>query len=271
MHQLEPVDFAQAEKAMVRERPPVRAVLEDVAVHAVVADHRQQRRPLIDGHAGVVGLDDAHAADPSPVELDHFRNAGDPVADQPREDSPFALRPLAEIAFAGVEEALGVALSLARRHRLAENLDMLARHHLQASAAEYAIDLFGCHCITVSAAVNAAIRPAIARAPSASRARIAGRRSRCTTSTVASSVLPRARANASSLQQRRASGAEPRSTRARSPGSTCLCTPSLQIASISPRRSVICATFGARTAPLPTMRAGSSDDPPGGGASRSSR
>ena len=47
------------------ERPPVRAVLERVAVHASVAKQRQQRRPLIDGHAGVVGLHELRARRPS--------------------------------------------------------------------------------------------------------------------------------------------------------------------------------------------------------------
>ena len=38
--------------------------------------------------------------------------------------------------------------------------------------------------------------------------------------------------------------------------------------SISPPRRSTCSTFGDETAPLPTMRAGSSRDPPGGGLGR---
>ena len=84
----------------MRERPPVRAVLEDVAVARAVARDRQQRRPLVDGDAGVVGLHEPHAAHRAAVELHDVGHAADAVADQAREDAPFALGPLPEVAVA---------------------------------------------------------------------------------------------------------------------------------------------------------------------------
>ena len=53
----------------MRERPPVRAVLEHVAQRAAVALDRQQRRPLVDGDAGVVGLHQRRAVRRAAVEL----------------------------------------------------------------------------------------------------------------------------------------------------------------------------------------------------------
>ncbi len=56
----------------------------------------------------------------------------------------------------------------------------------------------------------------------------------CTTSTVASSLLPRSRANSTSRAQRSPSGAEVRRTRAISPAAACRWMPSLHKTSISP-------------------------------------
>ena len=70
---------------------------------------------------------------------------------------------------------------------------------------------------------------------------------------------------------RGASGTGCASTRRHSPGDTCLCTPSLQRASSSPERRPRTATLAPVVAPLPTMRAGSSSEPPSGGASFSAR
>src|SRR5213082_997545 len=100
---------------MVRERPPVCAVLEHVPAHIAVAHDRKERGPLVHGHAGVVSLHDAHAADAPSIELDDVGDAGDAVADQSSEDPPLALGPLSEITFARIEEALGIASSLAVR------------------------------------------------------------------------------------------------------------------------------------------------------------
>ena len=127
------------------ERPPVRAILEDVTAHRAVARHRKQRGPLIDGDAGVVGLHEAHAAQRAAVELHDVGHAADPVADQAREDAPLALGPWAVVAIVGREEALRVATALARRHRFAKYLDVLAGGHLQPPAAENAVDLLGRH------------------------------------------------------------------------------------------------------------------------------
>ena len=101
-------------------RPPVRAILEDVSAHGAVARNRQQRRPLIDGDAGVVGLDEPHAAHRAAVELHDVGHAADPVSDQPREDAPFALGPLAEVGVARREEALGVTACARLVRRLRE-------------------------------------------------------------------------------------------------------------------------------------------------------
>jgi len=98
VHDVKRVDLLQREQAMVRERPPVRAVLEHVAVHAALARNRQDRGPLIDGCAGVVGLHLLRASHRAAIELHHVGNAADAVADEPREDAPLALGPLAVIA-----------------------------------------------------------------------------------------------------------------------------------------------------------------------------
>src|SRR5207253_7581119 len=142
------------------------------------------------------------------------------VADQPRKNSPLALGPLAKVAFSRVQKTLGVAPPLARRDRFSKHLDMLAGRHLQATTPEYAIDLLGSHNATMRVT-----RMAARNAQPASHAMRFRRGSRRTTSTVASSLPPRARASARSLPQRRASGAEPCSMRLKSRGSTCLWTP----------------------------------------------
>ena len=71
------------------------------------------------------------------------------MPDEAREDAPLAFRPRAEVAVRRREEALGVASRLAGSDRLAIYLDVLAGDHLEASATEYAIDLFGCHGFTL--------------------------------------------------------------------------------------------------------------------------
>src|SRR4029450_11611489 len=79
------------------------------------------------------------------IELDDIGNATDAVADQAREDAPFALGPMREIAIGRLQEALGVAPPFARGNPFAKHLDVLAGHHLQASASEDAFDLLGSH------------------------------------------------------------------------------------------------------------------------------
>ena len=189
------------------ERPPVRAILEDVTAHRAVARHRKQRGPLIDGDAGVVGLHEAHAAQRAAVELHDVGHAADPVADQAREDAPLALGPWAVVPIVGREEALRVATALARRHRFAKYLDVLAGGHLQPPAAENAVDLLRHHggtckvggspsgdgrCAAALSAANhtsAHAATAISVAIGIKRASRARERfARCTTSTVASSL-----------------------------------------------------------------------------------
>jgi len=145
MDELEGVNDVEREQAVMREGPPVRAVLEHVAVDAVVARDRQQRRPLIDGYTRVIGLHELRPIDAASIDLHDIGNASDTVADQPREDPPFALGPVSEISVGSVEKALRIASSLPWSHRLAVDLDMLAGHHLEAAAPEYAIDLLGGH------------------------------------------------------------------------------------------------------------------------------
>src|SRR6185437_8990422 len=79
------------------------------------------------------------------VELHDVGHAQDAVSDQAREDAPLALGPCTEIRLVGDEKALRVASALAGRHRFAEHLDVGAGRHLEAAAAEYALDLLGCH------------------------------------------------------------------------------------------------------------------------------
>ncbi len=55
--------------------------------------HRQQRRPVVDRDAGVVGLHQRRPIGGAAVELDDVGHRPDAVADQAREDAPFALGP----------------------------------------------------------------------------------------------------------------------------------------------------------------------------------
>src|SRR5205085_11032725 len=142
-------------------------ILEHVPVHTSVAHDWKECGPLVDRHAGIVGLDDAHATDASAIELDDVGHAGDAVADQPGEDPPLAFSPLSEVAFARIEEALGVAPSLPGRDRFPEHFDVLAGHHLEATATEYALDLLGSHCITMRVVISATTSAAKANAPTA--------------------------------------------------------------------------------------------------------
>jgi len=74
------MNFVERGKAVMGESPPVRAILEDVSAHGTVTRNRQQRRPLIDGNAGVVGLDEPCAAHRPTVELHDIGDAADPVS-----------------------------------------------------------------------------------------------------------------------------------------------------------------------------------------------
>ena len=130
---------------MVRERPPMRAIFEDVAIHAAVAPDGKDRRPLIDGRSGVVRLHDLRSAERSPVELHDLGNASDAMPDEAREDPPFALGPVSEIAFLRAQEALGVATALSGTDRFAKHFDMLAGRHLQAAASKHSVELLGRH------------------------------------------------------------------------------------------------------------------------------
>src|SRR6185295_4940716 len=106
---------------MMRERPPVRAILEHMAQDVSIALDRENGRPLVDGRAGIVRLHELRPALRAAVELHHFGNAIDAVADEAREDPPLALGPLAEVAFPGVEEALRIATAVAVARGLAEH------------------------------------------------------------------------------------------------------------------------------------------------------
>ena len=135
------MDLVERSEAAVRQRPPVRTILEYVAIASAIARNRQQRRPLIDGDAGVVGLDETYASLRAAVELHDVGHAADTVPDQARENSPFTLGPLAEVGIAGREEALGISATLPRRNGLAINLDVLAGGHLQPAAPKNVFDL----------------------------------------------------------------------------------------------------------------------------------
>ena len=160
------MDLLERGETMMRERPPVRAILEDVPQHGAATRDRQQHCPLVDGDAGVVRLHLAHATLGAAIELDDVGHAADSMADQAGEDAPFALGPLPEVGVSRFEKSLGVATPLTRRDRFAEHLHVLTGRHLEPAAPENAIDLLGRH----------------------------GCPPDCTASTVASSWLPRVRA-----------------------------------------------------------------------------
>src|SRR6202795_4822640 len=233
------MNFVERGKAVMGKSPPVRAILEDVSAHGAVTRNRQQRRPLIDGDAGVVGLDEPCAAQRPAVELLDIGHAADPVSDQTREDAPFALGPLTEVGVARREEALRITASLAWSDRFAKHLDVLAGGHLQPSEAENAFDLLRRHGCTFVWGAAAGSRCAVTQSAASKRSAVAtsaisapietrrasrarARSARCTTSTVASSLLPLVRANSMSLTQRVASGVGPLRSRAISCGPACL-------------------------------------------------
>src|SRR4029453_16000688 len=225
VNELQRMNLLERGEAMMRERPPVRAVLEDVPQHGAVAGDGQQRGPLIDGDARVVGLHLAHAALVAAVEPHDTGHAANSMSDQAREDPPFALGPLPEVGVPRFEKALGVAAPFTRAHGFAEDLDVLAGRHLETAAAEYSFNLLGRHGCTPEcekasggagccAAALSPTRTTAIRATTAIRTLVATTRarrptrrsSRCTASTVASSWLPPLRARSIRLMQRVASG-----------------------------------------------------------------
>jgi hypothetical protein len=96
---------------------------------------------LIDGRTRVVGLHELRPCDRAAVELHDVGHAVDAMADEPRENPPLALGPMREVAVARVQETLRVTAAFARPDGFAKHLDVLAGGHLQAAAAEYAVDL----------------------------------------------------------------------------------------------------------------------------------
>ena len=90
--------------------------------------------------------------------MDHVRHAIDAVTDETRENAPFALRPMREVAVVRFEEALGVAPALAGRGGLAKHLDMVAGHHFQATTTEYTIDLLRRHRCAIQLKPSRALR-----------------------------------------------------------------------------------------------------------------
>src|SRR5205823_13899638 len=129
-------------------------------------------RPLIDGNAGVVGLDEPCATHRPTIELHDIGDAADPVSDQPREDAPFALGPLTEVGVARREEALGITAALTWSDRFAKHLDVLAGRHLQPSEAENAFDLLRRHgCTTAWAAAGS--RCAVTQSTASKRSPVA--------------------------------------------------------------------------------------------------
>ena len=103
---------------------------------------------MIDGDARVVGLHQPCTAWRPAIELNDVRNAPDAVADESRENPPFALGPGPEVAGARLEETLRVAPTLTGHHRFAEHRDVLARRHLQAAATKDLLDLLRRHRFT---------------------------------------------------------------------------------------------------------------------------
>ena len=141
VHQLQRVDLVQRNEAVMGKRPPVRAVLEHVRAEAAAARDRQQRRPLVDGRAGIVGLHELRPASRRGRIARRRARSAMPCPIEAREDAPFAFGPLREVAIGRRREALGVAAALARVRRFAEHFDVRAGLHLQAAATEYVIDL----------------------------------------------------------------------------------------------------------------------------------
>ena len=100
---------------------------------------------MVDGDARVVGLDQGGTVGRAAIELHDIRDRLDAVADEARQDAPLAFGPLAEVSGRRREESLGVAPPFAGKRRLAEDLDVVAGHHAQATASEHAIDVGGRH------------------------------------------------------------------------------------------------------------------------------
>ena len=206
-------------------------------VRAVALD-RQQRRPLVDRDAGVVGLHELRAGRRAAVELHDVGHRTDAVADQAREDAPFALGPVAEVARRRSPGSAWCSAAARPARRLAKHLDVLAGHHPQAAAAEHAIDRRPASSLAPRCGVVAAERAA-ASAAARSRSRCAARAARSHRRCCRWRARERDQAS-----QRRASGTGcAQHAAATSAASTCLCTPSLHSTSISPRAEVARATL----------------------------
>ena len=80
------------------------AILEDVAAVGGSSRHRYQRRPLVDRDASVVGLQLAYAAIGAAMVLNDVGHAAHAVADQAREDPPFAIGPFAQVRVLALDE-----------------------------------------------------------------------------------------------------------------------------------------------------------------------
>ena len=129
MDQTQLVDGVERDQRVARQRPPVRAILEDIAQQDAVALEPQQRGPVVDGDAGVVGLHQGRPVGRAAIELHDLRHGLETVADEAGEDAPLALGPLAEVAVGRGEEALGVATALAGGRCFAKDLDVVAGDH----------------------------------------------------------------------------------------------------------------------------------------------
>src|SRR5438552_1720598 len=177
MDDMQLVDFLERQQRVMRKRPPVRAILEDMTVSFALPRNREDGSPLVDCRAGIVGLHMLRSAENSSIELHDLGHAAHTMSDEPRENPPFPFGPLSVVAADGLEEALGVASSLAGGHRFTKYLDMLAGCHFQATSAKHSIDLFRGHDANSACMCRNSLRR--------------GFKSLRTTSTEAASTLPR--------------------------------------------------------------------------------
>src|SRR4051794_22681532 len=81
MDETERVNLVERRDAVMRKPPPVRAILEHVTADLAVACDGQQRAPLVDRNAGVVGLHQPRAAHHPAIELHDVRDTTNAVSD----------------------------------------------------------------------------------------------------------------------------------------------------------------------------------------------
>ena len=132
----ERMEGVERDHALARQRPPVGAVVEDIAQRRLAAPQRHERRPLVERRAGIARLQARRAARVGREEVERLRDRRPLQAAEADEDLVLALGPGPEIDAVGGQEALGVAPLLARARHFAKDFDVAAGGDLQSASAE---------------------------------------------------------------------------------------------------------------------------------------